>query len=514
MAQLLLGVDLGTTNVKAVLYDLEGNIAGAGEAGSYRIISRHLNWAEQDATIWWKDTVIAIRKAIADANIADTHDIIGVSVSSQGMAMLPLDANGRPLTEAHIWMDRRGTVEAEEIEQLFGAENIRECFGVRSDPYYQIANILWFKKNQPDLWAKTYKIVKANTYINYKLTGEIAIDEAQAIMTMCYDLRTHTWCYPLGDLLGIDFDRILPRVGLGEEVLGTVTLDAAAETGLYAGTPVVIGGADTALALLDMGIMEIGVAGEITGTSSNNIFAAKKLPDIDSGISYFPPIKATEEVPILLYGPTNATGENVRWFRKLCGLEDNMAPDGSSTYAYLERLATNAAPGCYGLYYYPYLMGERAPLWNNDVRGMFIGLNTDTDRGLMLRAIYEGTCFAQREICQRAVKESGNKFSHMFVSGGCARSDIWMQIKASVLNVPVHVMTSSGGAPRGDAILAGYGIGIYKDLFETAKKMRHIDKTFYPVPEWAELYSEMYQIYIDMRDHLLKDFEISAKLFR
>ena len=514
MAKLLLGVDLGTTNVKAALYDLEGKIAGFGEAGSYRIISRHPNWAEQDANLWWQDTVTAIRRAIEAAGVADTRDIIGISVSSQGMAMLPLDKSGCPLTEAHIWMDRRGTAEAEEIERLFGAERIRACFGVRSDPYYQITNILWFKKNCPELWAKTHKIVKANTYINYKLTGEFAIDEAQAIMTMCYDLKTRTWCYPLGELLGIDFDRILPRVGPGEEVLGTITSDAALETGLHTGTPVVIGGADTGLALLDMGIMNIGDAGEITGTSSNNIFAAKKLPDINSGISYFPPVKETEEVPVLLYGPTNATGENVRWFRKICGLEDGTAPDGSAVYAYIERLAESAVPGCMGLYYYPYLMGERAPLWNNDVRGMFIGLNTDTSRGMMLRAIYEGTCFAQREIWQAASKESGIAFKDIFVSGGCAQSDIWMKIKASVLNVPVHVMTGSGGAPKGDAILAGYGIGIYKDLFETAKEMRHIDKTFYPEPEWAKLYSEMYQIYIDMRDRLLNSFEASAKLFK
>lgn len=512
MKNFLLGVDLGTTNVKAVVYDLEGNQISSGEAGSYEIVSLHPNWAEQDARIWWQDTVKAIRMAVEGMG-HPADEIAAVSVSSQGMAMLPLNARGEPLCFAHIWMDRRGTEEAKYIEETFGADRIMDCFGVRSDPYYQITNILWLKRNRPDLWKETRHIVKANTYLNYKLTGKIAIDEPQAMISMCYDIHKHDWSSDLGDLLGIDFERILPRVGPCEEVIGCVTREAAQCTGLRAGTPVAMGSMDTGLALLEMGIQNLGDAAEITGTSSNNVFAASNMPPKGSAISFFPPVKATESVPVLLYGPTNATGENVRWLRRICGLEAANLSDGTSTYQYLEEIAASASPGSGGLYYYPYLMGERAPLWNNDVRGMFIGATTNTRRGDMLRAIYEGTCFAQREICEMANRDGNIRTERMYVSGGCARSDIWMQIKASVLGLPVHVMGRSGGSPRGDAILAGYAVGIYRDLFETAAKMRKIEKTFEPVESWKQLYNEMFPIFKRMRNHLLEDLAASAQLF-
>lgn len=509
----LLGVDLGTTNVKAAIYDLEGRLVSMGEAGSYEIVSAHPNWAEQDARIWWKDTVQAIRAAIQRFGQPAGH-ILGVSVSSQGMAMLPLDEAGEPLALAHIWMDRRGTEEAKYIEEVFGAERIMECFGVESDPYYQITNILWFKRNRPELWAKTRHIVKANTYLNFKLTGELAIDEPQAIMAMCYDIRRKRWCTELGELLEIDFNQVLPRVAQCDEILGAVTAEAAMATGLKKGTPVVVGGVDTALALLEMGIVNMGDAGEITGTSSNNVFAAPAMPPKGSRISFFPPVKPSRQVPTLLYGPTNATGENVRWFRKLCHLEADTMPDGTPTYKYLEEMARRVAPGGNGLYFYPYLMGERAPLWNNDLRGMFIGFGPNTERGELLRAIYEGTCFAQREICEEACKVGGIEIRNMYVSGGCARSDIWMQIKASILNRPIHVSVSGGGAPKGDAILAGCGIGIYGELFETVERMRHIDRTFEPQAEWVKVYEDMYPLFTRMRDHLMDDLSESGRIFR
>lgn len=513
MKNFLLGVDLGTTNVKASIYDFEGKLVSTGETGSYNIISERPNWAEQDARIWWSDAVLAIRRAL-DGLRGLPDEIAGISVSSQGMAMLPLDANGEPLCFAHIWMDRRGTEEARYIEEIFGVDRVQECFGVRADPYYQITNILWLKRNRPDLWKQTRYIVKANTYINYKLTGQIALDEPQAIMTMCYDLKKRRWCTELGDLLGIDFERILPRVGACEEIVGYITPEAAQSTGLCVGTPVAMGGVDTGLALLEMGINSIGDAGEITGTSSNNVFAAQSLPPCDCGISFFPPVKVTEDVPILLYGPTNATGENVRWLRRICGMEGEKLNDGTSTYQYLENIASEAAAGSGGLYYYPYLMGERAPLWNNDVRGMFIGATTNTCRGDLLRSIYEGTCFAQREIFETAHRVGGIQTKRIYVSGGCARSDIWMKIKASVLDLPVYVTASSGGSPKGDAILAGVATGIYPDLFATAEKMRSIVCVYEPVSEWRQLYDEMYSIYIRMRNHLMNDFADSARIFR
>lgn len=513
MKNLLLGVDLGTTNVKAAIYDQDGNLISKGEAGSYKIISKHMNWAEQDAALWWSDTVLAIQRALAGMKY-DGSDIACIAVSSQGMGVLPLDEAGNPLCLAHIWMDRRAVQEAEEIERMYGKERIMKEFGVRSDPYYEVTNILWIKKNCSEIWKKTKHIVLANTYLNYKLTGCLAQDEGQAMMTMCYDIHRHCWSKELGNLLGIDFESIMPKVRKAEDVLGTVTRKAAEETGLYPGTPVVVGGVDSAAALLELGILEQGDAGEITGTSSNNFFAGKEMPPADARISFFSPIVATEEIPVLLFAPTNTTGENIRWLRSVLSLEGKKGPDGSPIFQYMEKLAGNVPAGCGGLYYYPYLMGERAPLWNNDVRGMYLGLSCNTGQGELIRAVYEGTSFALKEICREAERINGQKIKKFSVSGGCAGSALWMRIKASVLNLPVQVTVNGGGAPKGDAILAGYAAGIYKDIQETVKEMLQVDYVYEPVKEWTELYEEMYPVFLRMRNHLLEDLRDSAEIFR
>lgn len=511
MKSYLLGVDLGTTNVKAAIFDLEGNSVSTGQSGRYTIVTKYKNWAEQDANLWWTDTVDAIRQALGNF-FGDCSEIAGVSVSSQGMAMLPLDRNKSPLCLAHIWMDRRAVEEAKIIEEEFGRDRVKECFGAYSDPYYQVTNILWFKRHQPELYAKTRYIVKANTYLNYMLTGEIAIDEGQAAMTLCYDIHKRAWSDELGKVLDIPFREIMPRVGQANDILGQVTKEAAVVTGLAFGTPVMIGGVDSALALLEVGITEQGDAAEITGTSSNNFFASMQLPPKESPLLSFMPLVSTNAVPHLLFGPTNTTGEAVRWFRKIMKLQNDTGPDGEPIYQFLENLVESSEAGCRGLFFYPYLMGERAPLWDNDVRGMYIGAMVRTTQGEMLRSIYEGTSFALKEICLEAEK-TGIEIKRFRVAGGCAKSDIWLRIKASVLNSTIKATINSGGAPKGNAILAGYGVGIYRDFNNTVNKMLHFDKTIEPIPEWVKIYDEMYYLFIKMRNHLRDDLAEAAKLF-
>lgn len=512
MRQFLMGIDLGTTNVKAIVFDLEGNPVSRGEAGSYQIISNHANWAEQDANLWWSDTASAIRQAIAGFPY-DAGEIAAVSVSSQGMAMLPLDVDGRPLCLAHIWMDRRGVAEAAEIDEKFGHERVKEHFGAYADPYYQITNILWFKKHQPELYGKTWRIVKANTYLNYRLTGKLALDDGQATMTLCYDILSREWSDELGDAIGIPLRRLMPPVRRAHEILGEVTPDAARETGLRAGTPVLVGGVDSALALLEVGITREGDAAEITGTSSNNFFASKLPPPMDSPLLGFQPLVRTEEVPEMLFGPTNTTGEAVRWFRRVVGLEKGSMPDGRSVYDHLETLAVSAPAGCRGMLFYPYLMGERAPLWSNSMRGMFIGADVRTTQADMIRAIYEGTSFALREICE-AAGAAGATVKRFRVAGGCAQSDVWLKIKASMLGLPIEATVGSGGAPKGNALLAGYGIGLYRDFSKTVEGMLKFEKVVEPDLEWMKVYDDLYPVFIKMRNHLAGDLEELADIER
>lgn len=509
-----MGIDLGTTNVKAVIYEAETfKPVASGEAGHYKIISEYMNWAEQDGNIWWEDTQSAIRQAINAFPYASS-EIAAISLSSQGMGVLPIDKNGNPVDRAQIWMDRRGIQEAKDIEEWFGKDRVMECFGVRSDPYYQLTNILWLKRNRPEVWAKTWKICLANSFLSYKLTGELAQDECQAVMSMCYDIRYRCWSRELGDLLDIDFEAIQPKVMKSEEILGTIPQEIARITGLAAGTPVLVGGVDGGMALFEMGLVAPGDACEITGTSSNSFFASNVMPPPDSTISFFDPVVPTEAVPKLLFAPTNTTGENVRWYRNLVGLNEKNGPDGTPIFQYLDHLAASSSAGCRGLYYYPYLMGERAPLWNNDVRGMYIGATCNTNQADMLRAIYEGTSFAQKEIFDEFERVSGMQTRNLRISGGCARSETWMKIKASILNKPLDALYSGGGAPTGNAMLAGYTMGFYPDLGKTMNEFFHADRTYEPVKEWVSIYQDMYPIFCSMRNHLLEDLHASARIFK
>lgn len=509
MEKYLLGVDLGTTNVKAMLFSERGRCVARGEAGTYRTVSEHYNWAEQDPYIWWNDTAQSIRQAIGQIQMKDAV-IAAVSVSSQGMAMLPLDRDGNPLCRAHIWMDRRAVEETRWMEEIYGRDRIKEEFGAYADPYYQITNIIWYKKHQPELYEKTRHIVKANTYLNYNLTGQIAIDEGQAEMTLGYDIHKRCWSEELSKAIGIPLKELMPPVKSAHKVLGTVTKKAAEQTGIKEGTPVLVSGVDSALALLEIGIYKQGEAAEITGTSSNNFFAGKSLPSADSRLLSFSPIVKTDEVPYLLFGPTNSSGDTVRWFRNVMGEEQEKVlmqlQSKKSIYDVYEEMVHASPAGCQGLYFYPYIMGERAPLWSNSIRGMYLGATGLTTRSDMLRAVYEGNAYALKEICTEAKKE-GSDTKYMKIAGGCANSREWLQIKASVLDMPVYVAKTLSGAPKGGAMLAGYAAGIYNTMQEAYEVLKCQEEMIEPISSWSKIYKELYPLFIKMRDHLCDDYK-------
>lgn len=509
MKNYLLGIDLGTTQVKGVLFDLEGRQVVKVEHGTYRILSRHANWAEQDADIWWKDTVYVIREIVRTLH-GHSEEVAAVSISSQGMAMLPLDEAGRPLMPAHIWMDRRGVEETRILEEKLGRDYIKEHFGVYADPYYQAMNIFWFRRHCPEEYKKTRHIVKANIYLNYKLTGKYGMDETQAIMSMCYDIRKKQWSQELSAAMDVPLAELLPTVSGAEQVLGEVTREAAKETGLAKGTPVMVGSVDSAMALLEVGMSHVGDAAEITGTSSNTFFASQNMPPKESPILWMKPVIETKEVPNLMFAPVNATGEALRWTRNILGMGGSEV-DRKPVYDHISQLVQKSRCGSRGLFFYPYLLGERAPLWNNNLRGMFIGATIATEQGDFLRAVYEGTSYVQRELCDEA-RKTGTPIQTFRITGGCARSEEWLKIKASILNMPVEVVEDNGGAPKGNAIVAGYGLGIYKDFAGAVQQAYHCKKVVEPETEAAAMYEELYPVFIKMRNHLTKDLDELAEV--
>lgn len=503
---LILGIDIGTTNVKGMLFTEDGCLAAQSSKGTYTTDTPHVNWAEQNADLWWENTADVISDLMSQTDRVSDH-VIAVGISSQGAAMLPIDSEGRPLRPAIIWMDRRSAEEAAFIESRVGREKFIERFGSAPDPTYVISKLLWFRKNEPELFDKTYKVMLTNGYVNYRLTGELTVDATEASSCQCFDNIAGDWSCELEQITGVPIHDFMPRIVASDGIIGTVNREASERTGLPQGVPVIAGTADAAAALYEVGLCEYGEGVEISGTSSNIFFTydGESIPN-DVRLILQDHFIPTDKVKKLLFGAINNTGASLKWYARELGrdLAGRAETEGCSVYQLMDRLAVNAEAGSRGIIYFPYLLGERAPLWNDYVKGMFIGFTSGSEQADMIRSLMEGTSYALRHVRDHAVR-AGAVTEKFYVSGGCANSDIWLKIKASILDTPLHVMSKDGGSPLGDAIMAAYGIGLYSDYSAAVENFRNVVKVVEPEPGWVKIYDDLYGLYISMREHLDTD---------
>ncbi len=506
MESLLLGVDAGTSSVKAVLLDLHGNICAICQA-EYPLHHLLSGWVEQDPEDWWESTCQAIRGALTKVEQGPER-VLGMAVSSQAPALLPLDRSGRPLRPAMIWMDRRAEAEAVRLTELLGADNIYRITGNRPDAFYVAARLLWMRDHEPEILKRTWKFVQVNGYINYRLTGRIAMDPAHAVLLQMLHYSTGEWSEALCSACGVD-PKQFPEVLDAHQVQGVVSAAAAEASGLRAGTPVMAGTVDSPAAALEAGVAEPGIAVEMTGTSTVVI-----IPN-DRGLTE-PALIAIPHALTgmhLLLGAMVSSGGCLRWFRDQFGQPEmqSAAECGDDPYELLTRQAAGIDPGSCGLIFLPYMMGERSPLWHTNARGVFFGLSLATPRAAMVRAILEGTAFALRHNVETAVN-AGAEVREMRSVGGCSRSDLWNQIKADVLGLPVLLPRTSVGSPFGAAIVAGMGVGVFPDIRKSLQEMVHLERRFEPNLANHERYTKSYRIYRDLYEHVKGDFDQLAAI--
>ena len=312
----LLGMDLGTTNVKAIIMDEKGNvIATASRANSLIVPSP--NTAEQDANVWWQNTVEILKEVTHKAGYELVKKIKGISVSSQTVTMLPVDENGTPLRNAIIWMDGRSEKQLQYIIDQIGFDRYVSIIGGQPDTGFLPNKILWFKENEPELFSKTYKILQASSYINYKLTGKMTMDIDQAGKSQCLDISTLQWSDEISRVIGADLNQLLPKPQAITDIIGTVSEEAAAITGLVSGIPVVAGASDAIASMYAIGLSRIGDAGESSGTSSL-VFAGsttKTSPEL--------PLVAKPctigEIPYIFDAPISASGASLKWYLDTLG---------------------------------------------------------------------------------------------------------------------------------------------------------------------------------------------------
>lgn len=502
----LLGMDCGTTNIKAIILGEDGTVVAEASRPS-KFMNPGPNMQEQDANEWWSNTVEIFRSLTEQAGHDRVKRIRGISVSSHTVTMLPVDAEGNPLRNAMTYQDNRSAEELHYIVDTIGFDRLVKIVGGQPAVAFLPNKILWFKKHEPELYAKTACFLQASSFINYKLTGKMTMDIDQATRTQCLDISTMEWSKEIGDVIGVDLDEKLPKPRLVDEIIGFVTEEAAKTTGLMEGVPVIAGCSDAMASMHATGMSRLGEAGESSGTTSlvfvgSDVKSAPDIPVVTKPCTI-------DGMPWIFDAPIQTSGAALKWFiEKMAAEEVTYAKEQNlNIYTYLNELALESKPGAGGLFFFPYLLGERAPLWNEYARGMFIGMGMDMKRSDLVRAVFEGTAFALRHVIE-TVKEAGATAELLRICGGGAKSRTWCQIKASMLNMPVYVMDDkSGDVPVGDALIVGHKLGVFPELTKAAEKIVKVNEIIEPVEEWVEAYDKLYPYYVEMYKHLDTDLK-------
>ncbi len=501
MAGLILAHDLGTTGNKASLFDVEGNLLDRAFA-EYKTYYPRPGWAEQDPEDWWRAVRVSTRELLARSG-RPADDVAVVSFSGEMMSCLPVDAGGVPLRSAIIWADQRADSEASDLAERVGHQRVYEITGHRAGPNYTAAKMLWLRHHQPDLYARTHKVLQAKDYVVYGLTGVYATDYSDASGTLLFDLRKRCWAKEIFAALDCS-PELMPVAWPSATVVGIVTARASELTGLASGTPVVIGGGDGACATVGAGVVAPGDAYNYLGSSSWISFVAREpLCDPKQRTFTFAHLDPDYLFPT---GTMQCAGGSYDWLERL------LRGDAEERiYQQLDQLASGVEPGAQGLFFLPYLIGERSPHWNPKARAAFVGLSMVHGRAEMARAVLEGVAFNLRLILD-AFREQGALISALRIIGGGARSPAWRQILADILNLPLlRPKLTVEATSLGAAIAGGVGIGLYGD-YSVAAQLVRVEPGEEPRPKVAARYEASYAIFKRTYESLVPVYDGIAAL--
>ena len=496
---LLLGIDVGTTSVKAALFTIEGALAAVQRA-EYPIHYSQPGWVEQNPQDWWQAVCDTVQAVLAGF---DVQRVIGVACSAQAPTLIALERNGQVLRPAMIWMDRRAETEVNQLSAEIGADTIFRATGNRSDAFYVASKFRWLKNHEPEILKQTYKFVQINGYINFRLTGTYTLDESHAALLQLRDYHSGEWVESLCAACGVIPEQF-PPVFPAHHIAGQVTADAAAATGLRVGTPVMVGTVDGAAAALEAGVADEGTAAEMTGTSTV-LLMPNKAGTLEPAFIAMPHALPGQH---LLLGALVSSGASLNWYRDQFGLPEQQASALLKTDVFdlLTQEAAQSTPGSDGVLFLPYMMGERSPVWHSNARGVWFGLSLTTSRAAIIRSILEGTAFALRHNIDVA-RQAGVPVNEIRSVGGGSRSALWNQVKADITGLPVMIPQASVGAPFGDAIIVGMGLGLYPDVSTAIRAMVRIITRYEPNLRLQAFYQDLYGLYRRIYEHTRIDFD-------
>ncbi len=505
--ELLLGIDVGTYSSKGVLTTPDGEVL-AQHVVEHGISMPRPGWVEQDADgIWWNDTVEICRAILSRGHRAE--DIGGVAVSAIGPTMLPIDAAGKPLRPGVLYgIDTRAQAEIDWLNERFGEDALFDLGGMALTSQAIGPKILWLKNHEPEIYAKTHKILTASSYMIYRLTGEFAMDKhTGAHFNPLVDIETLDWDDRFAEPI-VDLDR-LPSFHWSTEVVGVVNDAAAEETGLAVGTPVTAGAVDAAAEALSVGVTDPGDLMIMYGTTLFFLLVTDRpIPD--------PRMWATGYVLPDTYdvaGGMATSGALTRWFRDEFGASEmtTEADGGPNAYAALAAAAEQVPPGSDGLICLPYFAGERTPIHDPDARGVFAGLTLSHTRAHLYRSMLEGTAYAVRHNVE-TLREMGAVPQRVVAVGGGANNRLWLQVVTDVTGEPQVVPERTIGASYGDAMLAGLATGIVPDVAAIRDSWVKVAEVLEPDPAATATYDEYYRVFRSLYENAKGDLHSLARL--
>ncbi len=491
---LFLGIDISTTGAKALLMDATGDVVTTATT-ALPLSTPQALWSEQDPHDWWNGIVASIRQALKQAN-ATGDDVTAIGLTGQMHGLTLLDKNGEVLRPAILWNDQRTGAQCDEIRARIGKERLIQITGNDALLGFTAPKILWVREHEPEVYARGAHVLLPKDYVRYKLTGDYACDKAGGAGTILFDVKARDWSPEVLEKLDIPAEW-MPKTHEGPEVTGVISAAAAALTGLKAGTPVVGGGGDQAAGAVGVGAVEAGIVGLVLGTSGV-VFASTDAPYIEKDGLLHAFCHAVPGAWHLMGVMLSAAG-SLQWHR------DTLAPGVS--FDDLLAPAANVPAGAEGLFFLPYLTGERTPYPDPLARAGFIGLTLRHALPHMTRAVLEGIAFGLRDSME-LVKGAGlGEIKQIRVSGGGAKSPLWRQILADVIGSELVTVNTTEGGAFGAALLAAVGAGVWQTVPEACRATIKVVSATSPQPAQVKVYNDLYPLYRGLYPALKPTFD-------
>lgn len=489
---LYIGVDLGTSSIKTLLMDEQGNVLKIAIA-EYPVYYPQIGWAEQNPADWYAAFIRAVQELLVDQ---DNSAVAGISFSGQMHGMVILDEHDEVIRPAILWNDSRALAECDYLNETIGQDKISAYTGNMALVGFTAPKILWLKKHEPENYAKIKKLMLPKDYLLYRLTGEFVSDVSDAAGTLLFDVKNKQWSREMLEIVGLD-DTQVPHVYESYEVVGTVESAASAVTGLSTEVRVVAGGGDQAVASVGTGTVEHGMCNVSLGTSGVVFVPIDEYEDIADNVLH---VFNHANGKYFFMGVTLAAAASNEWWMKSI----------LQTKEYDSEQADYGKLGENDVYFLPYLSGERTPYNNSDARGTFIGMTVGTSRLDMTAAVLEGVAFSLRDILE-IIRAKGVAVDTIRINGGGAKSDLWCQIIANVFDVEVVRTNSTEGPAFGAAILAAVACGAFASVEEATSKLIRVTETISQDADIVEKYDKRYEIYHSLYPTLEETFTKLSK---